>query len=79
MLLLQLLPKVDNPRNMTQLHLISLCNVLHKTIVNILINRLKCVISKEVSENQSVFISRCFISNNILVAYELLHTLTTKR
>ncbi|KAM1060770.1 hypothetical protein ACFX2B_025119 [Malus domestica] len=70
-----LIPKVDNPRKMTQFQPISLCNVVYKIISKVLTNRLKKVISKVISLNQSAFVAGRQISDNILLVHELLHSI----
>ncbi|CAN6691340.1 unnamed protein product [Malus baccata var. baccata] len=53
---LVLIPKVKCPRNMTQYRPIALCNVIYKVIAKVLSNRLKTVMPKAISDNQSAFI-----------------------
>ncbi|CAN1826409.1 LINE-1 retrotransposable element ORF2 protein [Linum perenne] len=68
-----LLPKVDNPTNMKDLRPISLCNVLYRIIAKVLANRLRGVMPKLVSAEQSAFIKGRSVTDNILVAFETLH------
>lgn len=64
---------------MGDLRHISLCNVLVKIITKVLANRMKFVLENVVSECQSAFIPRRVISDNIMVAYEMIHYLKQKR
>ena len=57
---------------------ISLYNVLYKLMAKVLANRLKKVLPSIISPNQSVFIPRWHINDNIIVAFEALHTMSTR-
>lgn len=68
-----LIPKVKNPVAIKNLRPILLCNVLYKTIANVLANRLKRLLQYVILENQSAFIKGRLIMDNVLVAFELIH------
>ena len=58
---------------------ISLCNVIYKVIAKILVNRLKPMLNHCISINQSVFIPRRYILDNIIISHEYLDYLKNKR
>lgn len=51
----------------------------YKIIAKVLTNRLKKVLPMIISPNHGAFIPGKLITDNILVAYETLHTLNTKK
>ncbi|XP_071716678.1 uncharacterized protein [Rutidosis leptorrhynchoides] len=67
-----LVPKSDCPRAVSDLRPISCCNVLYKLISKILANRIKSSLDSIVDMNQSAFIPNRQISDNVLLAQELM-------
>lgn len=74
-----LIPKVKTPETRIEYIHISLCNIFYKIIAKTLANRLKKVLPAIISSHQNVFISRRLISDNIMVAYEALHSMKTRQ
>lgn len=66
-----LIPKMDHVDSVSDFRPISLCNVIYKTITKILANRIKKVISRIVGPEQGAFVPDRDISDNILLAHEL--------
>lgn len=73
-----LIPKKDNARNMKDLRPIALCNVLYKILAKVLANRLKLILPMLISENQSAFVLGRNITDNVLVAFEIIHHMQGK-
>lgn len=76
---LVLIPKKTGASNMKDFRPIALCNVLYKFLPKVLANRLKVLLLKLISENQSTFIAGCNITDNVLVAFEMLHHMKWKK
>ena len=73
------IPKIKIPTKMSDFRRISLCNVSYKIISKILTNRLKPILSSIISENQTVFIPDRLITDNVLVAFEIMHYLKKRK
>lgn len=67
------------PESITQFRPISLSNVLLKVITKVLENRLKLVIPKLIGKYQSSFIFGRSTTDNIIVAREIVHSLSKRK
>lgn len=74
-----LIPKCENPQSIRGLLPISLCNVVYKIVSKVLCNRMKKVLPGLIDESQSAFMSRRLIQDNVLIAFETIHSMRNKR
>lgn len=69
--ILALIPKKEEAKVMKDYRPISCCNVLYKIISKLIANRLKGVLPKFISLNQSAFIKERLLMENVLLATEI--------
>jgi len=73
-----LIPKINNPKKMADFQPISLSNIVYKLISKTIANKFKALLPHIILENQNVFTYDRLITNNVLVAFELMHFLNHK-
>jgi len=67
------IPKIESPTNLAEFRPISLSNFTNKIISKILANRINVLLGKLISENQSGFVSGRLITDNVMLAQEIIH------
>lgn len=70
-----LIPKVKSPEHISQFRPIGLCTVLYKILTKTIVNRLCPLMEKVTRQNQSSFIPGGDITDNIIIAQEVFHSL----
>lgn len=72
-----LIPKKLSAKSLDEFRPISLCNVAYKVVSKLLSKRLKKILPSIITETQAAFVEERLISDNILIAHELLHALNS--
>lgn len=73
------IPKVEGATSVNQFRPISLCNFSYKIISKVIVNRMKGLLLRFISENQRAFVPGRLIQDNIFIAHEAYHHLRTKK
>ena len=74
-----LVPKIKEPKKITNYRPISLCNVVYKIALKAIANRLKRISPLIISDTQSVFVHGRLITDNVLVAFETMQHISQKK
>lgn len=74
-----LILKQDNVMTPDRFRPIALCNVVYKIILKVIANRLKPLLPTLVSVEQTRYVEGRKILNNFIHAYEVIHSLISKR
>ena len=74
-----LIPKNNDPKNISNNRPISLCNVIFKLASKVIANKLKKILPSIISDTQSAFVHWRLITDNILVAFEVMHHISQKK
>ncbi|KAK3211774.1 hypothetical protein Dsin_016480 [Dipteronia sinensis] len=74
-----LISKKKNPSALTDFCHISLCSVIYKIVTKCVANRLKPSLHNLISPSQSAYVPGRLIFVNVLVAFESLHSLASRK
>ena len=73
------IPKNNDPQYITEFRTISLSNVVSRIISKVLANQIKSILPDVISNAQSAFIPNRLITDNTIVAFEMLHHVRSRR
>ena len=74
-----LIPNKTNPEYITEYRPISLGNVVARVVSKVTANRVKTILPSVISNSQSAFVPTRLITDNTLVAYEMLHRMQNRQ
>lgn len=77
--LIALIPKVDQPQTIKEFRPISLCTTMYKLVTKIIAGRLKEAMPFLALPQQTSFIKGRSITDNIIIAQEVIHTMRLKQ
>ncbi|XP_028776836.1 uncharacterized protein LOC114733531 [Neltuma alba] len=73
------IPKIESPESLKDFRPISLCNVIYKVVTKVLTNRLKSIMPNIISPNQCSFVPGRQSADNIILAQEIIHSMSQKQ
>ena len=74
-----LIPKLNEPKNVSDYQTISLGNVVSRIVSKVIANRLKLIMPNVISDSQSAFVPIRLIIDNKTIAFEVFHMMRNKR
>ena len=74
-----LIPKIQGPETLGNYRPISLCNTVYKVLTKIIVARLRPFLGKLISPLQSAFVPGKKGIDNVIIAQELIHSLSKKK
>lgn len=74
--LIAFIPKIDNLEFINQFKHVALCNVIYKCMSKIIVNRIQPISDSIISPFQGSFIPGRNIKHNIIIAKEMIHSMT---
>jgi hypothetical protein len=74
-----LIPKGDKVEDPSKFRLISLCNVVYKIIMKVIVNHLKTLLPFLISQEQTGYVEGRQTLDGIILSHEVLHSLKSSR
>ncbi|KAA3475083.1 tyrosine decarboxylase 1-like [Gossypium australe] len=78
-ILIALIPKKEHPVEFSHFQPISLCSVMYKLVMKVIANRFNVVFLNYISSKQVGFITGHNISDNIIIAQEVIHSMHSRK
>lgn len=72
-ILIMFIPKIDHPRHLKEFRPISLCNVVYKVIMKVLVQRMRPFLDEFIGPLRSSFITGRSTLDNAILAQEVIH------
>lgn len=77
--LTSLIPKISHHVNIKNFRPITLCMVIYKIVAKLIANIFKSILPSLVRPNQTSFVSERKITDNIIIAQEVMHSMCIKK
>ena len=77
--IITLIPKVECPEKIFQFRPINLCNMAHKIIFKVLVNRLRPIMDSLITFFESAFVKGKLISNNSILRGEIFNIIRKRK
>lgn len=77
--LITLIPKIPGAKKLSNYRPISLCNTVYKIITKIIFMRIRPLIPRIISPMQSTFVLGRKMLDNMIIAQEIIHTMSGKK
>lgn len=72
---LVLVPKIQSPKTLSDLRLISLCNTIYKVFSKVLVNRIKPFLDKVIGSPQKGFVLGQIFLDTMISTHEIIHSM----
>ena len=78
-ILIVIIPKVNEPKHVSDFRPISLGNMVSRIFSKVLVNRINLILPNIILNAQNAFVPNCLITDNTTVTFEVIHRMHNKR